>query len=171
MNKESLEFILVIVGAVLAYLFGKIQHNREYKENLRHELFGTLISIDLPKIYLEYMNDISSNQNYNSFSSIIKEINGRLSILIIFKNNEYKELRKILEQLDELITFNEYIDDNGIIIPSKIDDFDRIEIRKKDIHNKIIELYSHLGIDDYKGVLYQGKLKQCWIKSRLIDHW
>ncbi len=155
----QIEMILVLMASILAYVFGKMQHKKEYKETLRHEIFGDLLSIEIPKAFFELINNVSSSVEYNNFSSKLKELNQRLSILIIFKRSKYEIIKKTISDLDDLITFNEYHLLDGIRTPQRITSEDGINKRKKEINKKLIELYSYLGVDDYKGVLYQGWFK------------
>lgn len=40
------ELFCIILGAVLAYMFGRFQHRIEYQEKLKAQVFGDLLTID-----------------------------------------------------------------------------------------------------------------------------
>lgn len=161
------DIFITFLAAVLAFFFGKYQHKKEYKESLRHEIFGTLLNIDLPKTFYEFINDISSAAYYNEFSSKLKELNSKLSILIIFNQRKYLEIKKKIEDLDDLLAFNEYHLIDGVETPVKITEMDKINARKDEIKKKMLDLYSFLGIEDYKNVLYQDKVMQMITNHKL----
>lgn len=59
-----------------------------------------------------------------------------------------------------MITFNSYDLIEGVNTPQPITEISQINIRKKEINKKMIELYSVIGISKYKNILYSGYIRQ-----------
>ena len=71
-SNSYIEILCVVLGALLAYGFGRFQHRSEYKDELKNTMFGSLLTIDLPNAYIELMNDYDNSEKYNIFSGEVK---------------------------------------------------------------------------------------------------
>lgn len=71
-SESTIQIVCVVLGAILAYGFGRYQHTKDYKEELNHKIFDTLLLIDLPAAYINFMENPKSNKAYNKFSSYLK---------------------------------------------------------------------------------------------------
>lgn len=159
-SSDKVSIFVAVLGAVLAYLFGRYQHKTEYKENLKNDIFGKLLTVELPEIYSHFYKNYNSANAYNALSSKLKSLKNKFSILIISYPAKYEKIKKIIAEIDDLITFNSYHLIDGVKTPQPITEINQINIRKKEINKKMIELYSVIGINKYKNVLYSGWIKQ-----------
>ena len=159
-SSDKVSIFVAVLGAILAYLFGRYQHKIEYRENLKNDIFGNLLTIDLPEIYSFFYKNYSSANAYNDLSFKLKELKNKFSILIISHPTKYEEIKKIIAEIDDLITFNSYDLIEGVNTPQPITEISQINIRKKEINKKMIELYSVIGISKYKNILYSGYIRQ-----------
>lgn len=155
-STNTIEIVAVIIGAVLAYGFGRFQHNKEYKEDLRYKIFGCLLSVDLPYAYTEFMNNPKSNEKYNVFSNKLKELVKKCSVLKLKNQKKYMQIRELVLCIDELSGFNEYHLVNGVETPKEITELHAIVNRKREIDGKFKKLYRIIGTDNYKNVIYVG---------------
>ena len=46
-DANTVQLFCAVLGAVLAYTFGRFQHKKEYKENLKAQIFGDLLTMRL----------------------------------------------------------------------------------------------------------------------------
>lgn len=159
MEQEQLQIILVILGAILAYFFGRFQHLQEYKENLRNEIFETLLMIDLPNAYINFLENPLADGRYYEFITKLKLLVSKCAILQISKRDRYFKIKKLVEEIDELSCFTEYHLEDGIEVPRQITEINAIKNRKKQIDKKIKSLYRIIGTNNYKNILYVGYIK------------
>ena len=61
---NTVQLFCAILGAVLAYMFGRFQHRKEYEENLKAQIFGDLLTIDLPNAYAEFIENPQQDYNF-----------------------------------------------------------------------------------------------------------
>lgn len=155
-TSDKITIFVAILGAVLAYVFGRFQHRSEYKENVKQEIFNNLLTVDLPKAYSDFHENYNSSDSYNKLSGVLKEVKEKCSILFIYNLNKYKEIRNLIFEIDELLTFNTYHVIDGVEIPIPITDIEKINEQKQEINKSIRELYCIIGINRYKGILYTG---------------
>lgn len=156
---NTIEIGCVILGAILAYGFGRYQHHREYKEELKHKIFGSLLYIDLPNAYTEFMDNPKSSEKYNVYSNKLKELVKKCSVLQIRNKKQYVKIKELVVEIDELSGFNEYHIVDGIKIPKEITEVKAIEERKREIDKLFKRLYRTIGVDSYRNVIYVGHIK------------
>ena len=78
-SSDKVSIFVAVLGAILAYLFGRYQHKIEYRENLKNDIFGNLLTIDLPEIYSFFYKNYSSANAYNDLSFKLKELKNKFS--------------------------------------------------------------------------------------------
>lgn len=159
MDDNNLQIILVVLGVILAYFFGRFQHFHEYKESLRNEIFGTLLMVDLPNAYIKFLENPLSDDKYNTFVKKLKQLVSKCAILQLTNGKKYSQIKGLVEEIDELSCFNEYHLENGIKIPKQITEINAIKNRKKLIDKKVKSLYRIIGTNNYKNILYVGNMK------------
>lgn len=157
---NTIEIVCVILGAILAYEFGRFQHNKEYKENLKYKIFGSFLTVDLPNAYVEFIDNPKSSEKYNVFSSRLKELVKKCSVLQVNKRKKYLEIKKIVFEIDELSGFNTYHIVKGVMIPREITEIDSIKKRKEEIDILFKKLYRVIGVENYRNVIYAGPIKR-----------
>lgn len=154
------EILLLIIGALLGYLLDSWQHRHEYKEHMRHELFGTLLTIRLPNSYYNFMENHRSMEAYNKLCDNLKEVGNRCSILQLSNRKKYNQIKLVIQKIDELICFTQsHLNENGECYQVDITEVNAINKRKKEINLSFQELYRLLGTEDYKNIIYVGKTK------------
>lgn len=156
---NTLEIGCVILGAILAYGFGRYQHHREYKEELKHKIFGSLLSVDLPNAYVEFMDHPKSSEKYNVYSNRLKELVKKCSVLQIRNKKQYIKIKKLVLDIDELSGFTTYHIVDNVKTPIEITEINAIENRKKEIDSLFKKLYRIIGVDNYRNVIYVGPIK------------
>ena len=153
---DKITIFVAVLGAVLAYVFGRFQYRIEYKENIKQTIFNNLLIIDLPKAYADFYENCYSSYSYNALSTLLKEVKEKCSVLFIYNSSKYNEIRNLISEIDELLTLNTYHIEDGVLTPRPITDISQINEQKKKINKKMRELYCILGINRYKGILYTG---------------
>lgn len=176
-SESTIQIVCVVLGAILAYGFGRYQHTKDYKEELKHKIFDTLLLIDLPDAYIDFIENPKSNETYNKFSSYLKDLVKRCSILQLKNSNKYLLIKETVLLIDDLSGFNEYHLVDGIKIPKEITEIKAIEKRKSEIDKQMKKLYRIIGVDNYRNVLYSGKIKyfkeyiyDCFHNRKLYKH-
>lgn len=159
MEQNELEIVLVVLSAILAYCFGRFQHHLEYKEELKNTIFETLLMIELPNAYIDFLENPLSDDKYNNFSEKLKLLVSKCAILQLSNRKKFLDIRKLVEEIDELSCFNEYHLENGIKVPKRITEINAIKNRKKLIDKKFKKLYRIIGTNNYKNILYVGNMK------------
>lgn len=172
-TNNYLEILCVVLSALLAYGFGRYQHRIEYKDDLKNNIFGLLLTIDLPKAYMELMNNYDDSEKYNIFSEKLVELVNKICILQISNKRKYNNIRKIVIEINELACFNSNHLLNGVEVPVKITEIKCINERKKEIDSKIKKLYRIIGVNDYKNVLYAGNIKilMSYVHDKLFNNY
>lgn len=87
-DANTVQLFCAVLGAVLAYTFGRFQHKKEYKENLKAQIFGDLLTIDLPNAYAEFIDNPQQDDNFENFENELLELRKKCSILQVsnYKN-------------------------------------------------------------------------------------
>ena len=92
-DANTVQLFCAVLGAVLAYTFGRFQHKKEYKENLIAQIFGDLLTIDLPNAYAEFIDNPQQDDNFENFESAAHVVyplySDRNSLYKDKKNNRY----------------------------------------------------------------------------------
>ena len=73
-DDNTVQLFYIILGAVLAYMFGRFQHITEYNENLKAQIFGDLLTIDLPNAYVEFIENPLKDSNFDNFENQLLEL-------------------------------------------------------------------------------------------------
>lgn len=158
-NDNTVQLFYIILGAALAYMFGRFQHRTEYNENLKAQIFGDLLTIDLPNAYVEFIENPLQDSSFDNFENQLLELRKKCSILQIDNYKKYKRIKGLILELDELSGMQEEHIINGERKLVNITEVNAIRYRQNEIHSKMLELYRVLGVDHYKNVMYAGKLK------------
>lgn len=156
----SKNLFLIILTAIITYFFSTRIYRKENRNHIRESIFEDLLMLEFPITYINFTKHPTNIENYNEFSKVIKNINSKIAILIISNEKKYTIIRKNLAELEELITMCKYEEIDGTNEPVPIEEKTEVEKRLREIHNKVIDVYSLLGIDTYKNILYTGKIKE-----------
>ncbi|WP_432274416.1 hypothetical protein [Catenibacterium sp.] len=167
-DDNTVQFLYIILGAVLAYMFGRFQHRTEYNENLKAQIFGDLLTIDLPNAYVEFIENPLQDSNFDNFENQLLELRKKCSILQVDNYKKYKKIKGLILELDELSGMQEEHIIDGVRKQVSITEVNAIRNRQNEIHSKMLELYRVLGVDHYKNVMYAGKLK--FIRRHIYDY-
>lgn len=62
-------------------MFGRFQHKTEYNENLKAQIFGNLLTTDLPNAYVEFIENPLEDSNFDNFENQLLELRKKCSIL------------------------------------------------------------------------------------------
>lgn len=101
-DANTVQLFCAVLGAVLAYTFGRFQHKKEYKENLKAQIFGDLLTIDLPNAYAEFIDNPQQDDNFENFENELLELRKKCSILQVSNYKKYLEIKSIILEIDEL---------------------------------------------------------------------
>lgn len=153
------QLFFVVLGAVLAYTFGRFQHKKEYKENLKAQIFGDLLTIDLPNAYAEFIDNPQQDDNFENFENELLELRKKCSILQVSNYKKYLEIKSIILEIDELSGMQEEHIIDGVRQPINITEINALKKRKNETHKKMLKLYRFLGVDHYRNVMYVGNFK------------
>lgn len=167
-NDNIVQLFCVILGAALAYMFGRFQHKTEYNENLKAQIFGDLLTTDLPNAYVEFIENPLEDSNFDNFENQLIELRKKCSILQVDNYKKYKKIQGLILELDELSGMQEEHIIDGVRKHVNITEVNAIRNRQNKIHSKMLELYRVLGVDHYKNVMYAGKLK--FLRRYIYDY-
>lgn len=167
-NDNIVQLFCVILGAALAYMFGRFQHKTEYNENLKAQIFGNLLTTDLPNAYVEFIENPLEDSDFDNFENQLLELSKKCSILQVDNYKKYKKIQGLILELDELSGMQEEHIIDGVRKQVSITEVNAIRNRQNEIHRKMLELYRVLGVDHYKNVMYAGKLK--FLRRYIYDY-
>lgn len=156
---NTVQLFCAILGAVLAYMFGRFQHRKEYEENLKAQIFGDLLTIDLPNAYAEFIENPQQDYNFENFENKLLELRKKCSILQVSNYKKYLEIKTIILEIDELSGMQEEQIIDGVRQQVNITEINVLKKRKNEIHKKMLKLYRFLGVDHYRNVMYVGKFR------------
>lgn len=160
LDANAVQLFCAVLGAVFAYMFGRFQHKKEYKENLKTQIFGDLLTIDLPNAYAEFIDNPQQDDNFENFENKLLELRKKCSILQVSNYKKYLEIKSIILEIDELSGMQEEHIIDGVRQQINITEISALKKRKNEIHKKMLELYRFLGVDHYRNVMYVGNFKK-----------
>ena len=158
-DANTVQLFCAVLGAVLAYTFGRFQHKKEYKENLKAQIFGDLLTIDLPNAYAEFIDNPQQDDNFENFENELLELRKKCSILQVSNYKKYLEIKSIILEIDELSGMQEEHIIDGVKQQINITEISALKKRKNEIQKKMLKLYRFLGVDHYRNVMYVGKFR------------
>ena len=158
-DANTVQLFCAVLGAVLAYTFGRFQHKKEYKENLKAQIFGDLLTIDLPNAYAEFIYNLQQDDNFENFENELLELRKKCSILQVSNYKKYLEIKSIILEIDELSGMQEEHIIDGVRQQINITEISALKKRKNEIHKKMLKLYRFLSVDHYRNVMYVGKFR------------
>lgn len=136
-DANTVQLFCAVLGAVLAYTFGRFQHKKEYKENLKAQIFGDLLTIDLPNAYAEFIDNPQQDDNFENFENELLELRKKCSILQVSNYKKYLEIKSIILEIDELSGMQEEHIIDGVKQQINITEISALKKRKNEIHKKI----------------------------------
>ena len=125
------QLFCVVLGAVLAYTFGRFQHKKEYKENLKAQIFGDLLTIDLPNAYAEFIDNPQQDDNFENFENELLELREKRSILQVSNYKKYLKIKSIILEIDELSGMQEEHIIDGVRQQINITEINALKKKKK----------------------------------------
>jgi len=143
-DANTVQLFCAVLGAVLAYTFGRFQHKKEYKENLKAQIFGDLLTIDLPNAYAEFIDNPQQDDNFENFENELLELRKKCSILQVSNYKKYLEIKSIILEIDELSGMQEEHIIDGVKQQINITEISALKKRKNEIHKKMLKLYRFL---------------------------
>lgn len=135
-DANTVQLFCAVLGAVLAYTFGRFQHKKEYKENLKAQIFGDLLTIDLPNAYAEFIDNPQQDDNFENFENELLELRKKCSILQVSNYKKYLEIKSIILEIDELSGMQEEHIIDGVRQQINITEISALKKRKNEIHKK-----------------------------------
>ena len=135
-DANTVQLFCAVLGAVLAYTFGRFQHKKEYKENLKAQIFGDLLTIDLPNAYAEFIDNPQQDDNFENFENELLELRKKCSILQVSNYKKYLEIKSIILEIDELSGMQEEHIIDGVKQQINITEISALKKRKNEIHKK-----------------------------------
>ena len=148
-DANTVQLFCAVLGAVLAYTFGRFQHKKEYKENLKAQIFA----------YAEFIDNPQQDDNFENFENELLELRKKCSILQVSNYKKYLEIKSIILEIDELSGMQEEHIIDGVKQQINITEISALKKRKNEIHKKMLKLYRFLGVDHYRNVMYVGKFR------------
>ena len=133
-DANTVQLFCAVLGAVLAYTFGRFQHKKEYKENLKAQIFGDLLTIDLPNAYAEFIDNPQQDDNFENFENELLELRKKCSILQVSNYKKYLEIKSIILEIDELSGMQEEHIIDGVKQQINITEISALKKRKNEIH-------------------------------------
>ena len=130
-DANTVQLFCALLGAVLAYTFGRFQHKKEYKENLKAQIFGDLLTIDLPNAYAEFIDNPQQDDNFENFENELLELRKKCSILQVSNYKKYLEIKSIILEIDELSGMQEEHIIDGVKQQINITEISALKKRKK----------------------------------------
>ena len=130
-DANTVQLFCAVLGAVLAYTFGRFQHKKEYKENLKAQIFGDLLTIDLPNAYAEFIDNPQQDDNFENFENELLELRKKCSILQVSNYKKYLEIKSIILEIDELSGMQEEHIIDGVKQQINITEISALKKRKK----------------------------------------
>ena len=137
-DANTVQLFCAVLGAVLAYTFGRFQHKKEYKENLKAQIFGDLLTIDLPNAYAEFIDNPQQDDNFENFENELLELRKKCSILQVSNYKKYLEIKSIILEIDELSGMQEEHIIDGVKQQINITEISALKKRKNEIHKRRI---------------------------------
>ena len=132
-DANTVQLFCAVLGAVLAYTFGRFQHKKEYKENLKAQIFGDLLTIDLPNAYAEFIDNPQQDDNFENFENELLELRKKCSILQVSNYKKYLEIKSIILEIDELSGMQEEHIIDGVRQQINITEISALKKRKNEI--------------------------------------
>lgn len=130
-DANTVQLFCAVLGAVLAYTFGRFQHKKEYKENLKAQIFGDLLTIDLPNAYAEFIDNPQQDDNFENFENELLELRKKCSILQVSNYKKYLEIKSIILEIDELSGMQEEHIIDGVKQQINITEISALKKKKK----------------------------------------
>ena len=130
-DANTVQLFCAVLGAVLAYTFGRFQHKKEYKENLKAQIFGDLLTIYLPNAYAEFIYNKQQDDNFENFENELLELRKKCSILQVSNYKKYLEIKSIILEIDELSGMQEEHIIDGVKQQINITEISALKKKKK----------------------------------------